>query len=101
MAKNGELRARARSAISGSGSVLVLVFTSRDSVHFDAARALAAEVGARVVDRLGGLDEVLLVAEHKVVEPVVVLVLRDGRVVLRVPRLMTVEELKRDLQSLT
>jgi hypothetical protein len=88
-------------ASNGDRRVTVLVFASRDSVHFLAARALADQVDARFVDRLGGLEEVLLVAAHKVVEPVVVLALRGGTVVLRVPRLVSREELEADLHRLT
>lgn len=105
MARNGDGRDERRRPVSRVPSVArgrqVLVFASHDSAQWTDARALADAVNARLVDRLGGLDEVLLVAEHKVVEPVVVLALSDGVVVLRIPRLPTAEELKRDLQFLT
>lgn len=71
----------------------VLVFASRDAREWPAARALASEVGGRFVDRLAGtLEELDLVAAHRVVEPVVVVVLVGGKVTARYPRLVTARE---------
>lgn len=82
-------------------SVEVLVFASRDSVHAPEAEALAKEVGGRFVDRLSGvIEELLLVATYRVVEPVAVVVLRRGRVAARFPRLVTRAQLERDLAGL-
>lgn len=81
---------------------MVVVFASRDSVHAAAAEKLAKEMGGKYVDRLTtNLDDLVLVAKYKVVEPVVVVVLLAGRVIVRIPRLVTSEELVRDLHGIT
>lgn len=83
---------------NGASDAEVLIFASRDSVHAAEAQALAQEVGGRYIDRLAGtLEELLLVGRYNVVEPVAVIVLRDGRVVARFPRLVTRTQLERDL----
>jgi len=85
--------------MGGNGDgVEVLVFASRDSVHAAEAQALAQEVGGRYIDRLAGtIDELLLVGRYNIVEPVAVVVLREGRVVARFPRLVTRGQLEHDL----
>ncbi len=78
-----------------------LVFASRDSTYAPAAKALAAAVGGRFVDRLTSDREALrLVVRYGVVEAVcIVIVDARGSVRARIPRLLTPAELERDLAN--
>ncbi|APU88910.1 hypothetical protein Rctr197k_097 [Virus Rctr197k] len=82
--------------------VKFLVFASRDSLYYPQAELLAHELKGQLVDRLSSsLDDLRLVARHKVVEPVAIVVLMHGRVVARFPRLVRKEQLLRDLTGIT
>ncbi len=79
----------------------ILVFASRDSAQYDAARVLARAVGGRLIDRLtADLEALTLVARHKIVEPAAVVVLADDAVLLRLPRIPTVDTFLADLVAL-
>lgn len=76
----------------------VLVFASRDARGAGEARALATAVGARYVDRLSPvLEDTLLVAKYRILEPVVIIAVVGERIVARIPRLVSAEALQRDL----
>jgi hypothetical protein len=80
----------------------ILIFASRDSAYYPQAQILAHELKARLVDRLSSnLDDLLLVARYKVVEPVAIVVLAGDQVVARIPRLVSREQLLRDLAGIT
>lgn len=82
-------------------TAVVLVFVSRDASQYKEAATLAAAVGGRLVDRLANnLEDLKLVAAHRVVEPVVVVALVEGRTVMRIPRLVSAEELLHDLHRI-
>lgn len=80
----------------------VLVFSSRDSCQHTAAVRLAQDVGGQHVDRLSNdLADLKLVVQHGVVEPVVIVILdAAGGVKARIPRLLTAEALRTDLDGL-
>ena len=79
-----------------------LVFASRDSAHYPQAQLLAHELQGQLVDRLSSvLPDLLLVARYRILEPVAVVVLRDDRLVARYPRLVTREQILRDLAGIT
>lgn len=79
----------------------VLVFAARDSSFVEEAQRLADAVGGRYIDRLSSsLDDLLLVARHRVVEPVAVVVLLCEKIVLRYPRLVRPEVLLGELAAL-
>lgn len=79
----------------------ILIFASNDSSHAAEAQKLAAEVGGRFIDRLSScLDDLMLVTQYKVVEPIVIVVLAGQSVVLRIPRLVSATVLRRDLRAL-
>jgi hypothetical protein len=96
----------------------VYVFASRDASDAEGARRLAEAVGARFVDRLSRrLEDLLLVAEFRILEPVVIVALAPPttagatagagaggglarRIIARIPRLVTPAELARDLDGL-
>lgn len=76
--------------------MVMFVFASRDVPEAHEARALAARLGARFVDRIStDLGDLRLVAQHRVVEPVCILVLLEDRVILRVPHLLSADEVAR------
>jgi hypothetical protein len=70
----------------------IIVFASRDTRHTADARALADAVGGRFIDRQSTrLEDLLLVARYRVVEPVVVVVLCNGQVQRRFTKLVKPE----------
>lgn len=84
------------------GGLRVIVFASRDAAEAPAARKLAQAVGARFIDRLTfDREELMLVVRYGVVEPVCIVVVdTKGAVRARIPRLLTAENLRRDVASL-
>ncbi len=80
----------------------IFIFASRDGESWAPARALAAETGAQLIDRLSNsLEALRLVVRYGVVEPVVIVVTHGADVALRVPRLLTRQELEADLSRLS
>jgi len=84
----------------------VLVFTARDDWHQGAERGqrlvealCTCGVDAQHVRKFGTLDELLLVAKHKVVRTPLVVVIARRKEIARLPRLAGVEEILRVLKS--
>ena len=86
---------------SSSTSLDVLVFANGDAEFASGAQRLAAAVSARFIDRMTrSLDDLRLVAQHGVVEPFCVLVLSGEDVIARIPRSISVLELRAVLDAL-
>lgn len=80
----------------------VFVFVSRDAREFEAASTLVKACNGTLVDRLSNkISDLQLVARYRVVEPVCVVVVNDGAVVLRMPRLPSADELRQDIAMVT
>jgi hypothetical protein len=78
----------------------ILVFASRDSPLAAEARMYAGVVNGRFVDRLSTkLEDLVLVARYRVVEPLVVVVLVHDRVFRRYTELVAPEAIHEELDE--